>query len=401
MILGFSFYLNAQTVEKIFESAEIHMIQSDDEFEGGKNLGIIYLTNLEENVNINYPYARRHYVIKNGSFENGDKAFFNCYGWFHNYGKYSYYVTFNNNVTIIDSNENIIGRAETAAGISFVLKNENGYFFFYVDKNNKPGAIDSNGKIYNSNESMNFLRLYDSVKYDKSREYANKIGIQRLFDLNSVLIWDGIYYSSIKNLNDIFRSELSLYEHYSCPINYDLNGIGYQSNNLENFWDNNNANQFCVVRNGEKLIKTISLPPYSKILQDAINGLFSSVICSYDTVGLSGNIYFYISNTKETEVFRIRNIWDSTNLYALAINGYTEDFYGDYVKEVLPKMSKADLRLLRNTIFALYGVHFKSEDLNTYFDKQVWYTDKGLSSDQVTLPAHRQKLIEMIQKLEK
>lgn len=59
----------------------------------------------------------------------------------------------------------------------------------------------------------------------------------------------------------------------------------------------------------------------------------------------------------------------------MAINGYTDDEYGKYVYEVLPKMSKADLRLLRNTIFALYGVHFKSADLSKYFDKQVWYTD--------------------------
>ena len=84
----------------------------------------------------------------------------------------------------------------------------------------------------------------------------------------------------------------------------------------------------------------------------------------------------------------------------MAINGYTEDDYGKYVNEVLPKLSKADLRLLRNTVFALYGVHFKSEDLAKHFDKQVWYTDEGKTSAEVALPEHRQKLVEMIQKLE-
>ena len=85
----------------------------------------------------------------------------------------------------------------------------------------------------------------------------------------------------------------------------------------------------------------------------------------------------------------------------MAINGYTDDEYGKYVDEVLPTLSKSDLRLLRNTIFALYGVHFKSQDLSNYFDKQVWYTDEGKTSAEVQLPEHRQKLVEMIQNLEK
>ena len=88
------------------------------------------------------------------------------------------------------------------------------------------------------------------------------------------------------------------------------------------------------------------------------------------------------------------------SFYAMAINGYTDDEYGKYVDEVLPTLSKLDLRLLRNTIFALYGVHFNSDDLTTYFDKQVWYTDEGKSFSDIQLPAHRQKLVEIIQGLE-
>ena len=85
----------------------------------------------------------------------------------------------------------------------------------------------------------------------------------------------------------------------------------------------------------------------------------------------------------------------------MAINGYTDDSYGKYVDKVLLSLSKSELRLLRNTIFALYGVHFKSADLSDYFDKQVWYIDEGKKSGEITLPAHRQKLIEMIQKVER
>ena len=85
----------------------------------------------------------------------------------------------------------------------------------------------------------------------------------------------------------------------------------------------------------------------------------------------------------------------------MAINGYTNDNYGKYVEKVLPTLSKDDLRILRNTIFAIYGVHFKSADLSKHFNKQFWYADEGKTSADVTLPEHRQKLVEMIQNFEK
>jgi hypothetical protein len=118
-------------------------------------------------------------------------------------------------------------------------------------------------------------------------------------------------------------------------------------------------------------------------------------------VGYGGNIYYYIAGEEYTEVFRIRRTWGNPDMYAMAINGYTEDNYGKYVTETLATMSKAELRLLRNTIFALYGVHFKSEDLSAHFAKEVWYTDDGKTSGEVELPPHRQKLVEMIQELER
>lgn len=39
------------------------------------------------------------------------------------------------------------------------------------------------------------------------------------------------------------------------------------------------------------------------------------------------------------------------------------------------KMSKADLRLARNTVYAKYGRVFKSKDLKEHFEKQDWYNE--------------------------
>ena len=148
------------------------------------------------------------------------------------------------------------------------------------------------------------------------------------------------------------------------------------------------------------LLQSIKLHDYSLILQKHINNNDYSIINARMKVGFGGNIYFFVSDITETEVFRIRRTWGEPDLYAMAINGYTDDFYGKYVDRVLPTFSKENLRLLRNTIFALYGVHFKSADLSKHFDKQVWYTDERKSSAEIQLPEHRQKLLEMIQHLE-
>ncbi len=83
------------------------------------------------------------------------------------------------------------------------------------------------------------------------------------------------------------------------------------------------------------------------------------------------------------------------------MNGYTEDEYGAYVKKVISEMSREELRVLRNTIYALYGYEFKDEGLREYFEKQVWYEGKGeVRSEGLELPDERQRLLELIQEEE-
>ena len=178
-------------------------------------------------------------------------------------------------------------------------------------------------------------------------------------------------------------------------IQYDEQGNGYGANIR---FEGINSN-ICINDSNGKRIARILLQDSSDILSDP--NVKNIYFTSAWYVGFGGNIYYYIASENYTEVLRIRRTWGEPDFYAMAINGYTDDSYGKYVNEVLPTLSKADLRLLRNTIFAIYGVHFKSADLSAHFAKQVWYTDEGKTSGEVTLPAHRQKLVEMIQKLEK
>jgi len=278
---------------------------------------------------------------------------------------------------------------EIQSGISFILKKDSGYIVYFVSEGGTPKAVDTTGKIYSNTEALAYLKEYDPEKYTESLARAEELGLKAEFERGNVLIWGQTYYSTPKALNN-FWGEL-VYSAYSTLIQYDGQGYGYEFVNLGKF----GIYLVCVDSNNRLIQKIENLQSYSEV----IKAKQPRTISWY--VGYGGNIYYYIAGEEYTEVFRIRRTWGNPDMYAMAINGYTEDNYGKYVKTTLSTMSKSDLRLLRNTIFALYGVHFKSEDLSAHFAKEVWYTDEGKTSGEVELPAHRQKLVEMIQELER
>ena len=293
---------------------------------------------------------------------------------------------------------NLLNKIST--GISFILKKGEGYIVYYVHEDGTPGAIDTEGKIYSNREALEYLKEYDVEKYEESLVRAEELGLKEDFEEGKVLIWGKTYYSTPKILKEFWLKGKKgyLYSNLRNVIQYDLQGNGYQADFSIGA---DNSDIVIVSSEGEWLIQPIKIHEKSTILkqkheEDDFMGVSSSWY-----VGYGGNIYYYIAGEEYTEVFRIRHTWGKADMYSMAINGYTEDNYGKYVKETLSKMSKKELRLLRNTIFALYGVHFKSADLSAHFAKEVWYIDEGKSSGEVDLPAHRQKLVEMIQEAEK
>lgn len=290
----------------------------------------------------------------------------------------------------IKKENEVIVNGPLAMGISFILKKGSGYIVYYVDKTGKPGAVDTVGKIYTNKEAMEYLKEYDSEKYAQSLKRAEELGLKQKFLNSEVLVWGRTYYSTIKNMEKVY-GEIP-YIRTSDLIQYDLKGYGYE------FQDYLKDSEICIVSPEGKRLTTFSISEPSTI--------YSTYTWEQDRssswyVGFGGNIYYYVAGKEYTEVFRIRRTWGEPDFYAMAINGYTEDEYGKYVDEVLSTLSKSDLRLLRNTIFALYGVHFKSDDLSRHFDKQVWYIDEGKTSTEIKLPEHQQKLLELIQELEK
>ena len=263
---------------------------------------------------------------------------------------------------------------DASCGISFILKKDEGYIVYFIYEGGTPGAVDTSGKIYSNTETIEYLKEYDLEKYAESLARAEELGLKAEFEKGNVLIWGQTLYTSDDSLKQ-----------------YDIQGYSYKLINL-----GFRIRLKCENNNNETVFNIMDIYDRSKILTEEDGGYSISWY-----VGYGGNIYYYIAGEEYTEVFRIRRTWGNPDMYAMAINGYTEDNYGEYVKNTLATMSKSDLRLLRNTIFALYGVHFKSEDLSAHFAKEVWYTDEGKTSGEVDLPPHRQKLVEMIQELER
>ena len=299
-------------------------------------------------------------------------------------------ISFSDSLITIQKEKKIYVETKLQSGISFILKKDNGYIIYYVDQKGIPGAVDTTGRIYTNIEAIEYLKQYDSEKFEQSLSRAKELGLYDKFIKNEVLVWGQTYYSTTYIKEALYEKGKFPYLNHGLIL-YDNSGYSYQIRLMYQ----DSLSKLCIVSpTGEDSIK-IPLKGYSDMIYND-----NSWVSTSWYVGFGGNIYYYIAGEEYTEVFRIRRTWGAPDFYAMAINGYTEDEYGKYVDEVLPKLSKADLRLLRNTIFALYGVHFKSEDLSKHFDKQVWYIDEGKTSAEVTLPAHRQKLVEMIQKLE-
>lgn len=91
--------------------------------------------------------------------------------------------------------------------------------------------------------------------------------------------------------------------------------------------------------------------------------------------------YYKINRTAKVEKLESNRIFDMTKFVVMG----EEHFKGSFIKDMKTDDNKGmlsksldleDLDLMRNEIYADYGLKFKTEKWNTYFSKQAWYTPK-------------------------
>ena len=149
------------------------------------------------------------------------------------------------------------------SGISFILKKGSGYIVYYVDKNGIPGAVDTEGKIYTNKEAVEYLKQYDSDKYEESLLRAEELGLKELFEKAEVLVWGETYYEPKKYL-----------------LQYDEGGLSYS------FACSGKWGTFVVCYlNDEEIMSMDNLNDFTTLI-----GKGKDYSTSWD-VGFGGNIY--------------------------------------------------------------------------------------------------------------
>lgn len=396
LILFMPFFLNAQTVgvEKLTTSSGLQLVMKEgisgigpttilvdeveqyvvvSEYISNRAMKFTFANKKLREENVTYPPTDAVTVCKIGEYEIGSSE--TCFQIRKN-GKQIAFLR--------DPSDYVNGK-------SFILKSNGGYVVFFVNETGAMRAIDTNGKIYRGKERLAILNSVDSTKYEESVKRAEELGLETMFLEGKVLLWGRTLFGSPYFLEEYWKKPL--FPKSSGQIQYDLQGNGYQASL------NSKSGEIWIVNPNAEYLEKINVTKFSKILDTYERG---RIFTTSTYVGFGGNIYFYVAGEDFTEVFRIRRTWGDPDMYAMAINGYTKDAYGQYVDKVLEKMSKDDLRLLRNHVFALYGYVFKDAALNGYFDKLVWYLTKPeVNLDTLVLPDERKALVDRVLEEEK
>lgn len=111
----------------------------------------------------------------------------------------------------------------------------------------------------------------------------------------------------------------------------------------------------------------------------------------------SRDLIHYSDNTVDNSPEQ--NIPSDNQSEDVDVNDYILDHY-ELTHEDLANLSKSQLRLLRNEIYARHGYIFKSKDLQDYFGSMPWYIGSISNQNDVPLNSTERKNIAMIQKYE-
>ena len=104
-----------------------------------------------------------------------------------------------------------------------------------------------------------------------------------------------------------------------------------------------------------------------------------------------GYIYEFITDARIVEE---KLKWDNDNDYL--------NYSFSKLLEVLERLDKDELRLLRNAFYAKNNYVFKDSSLNNFFSSAIcYYPDKSVTVDKIKIEKHEKILIEMIQAAEK
>ncbi|RVU91711.1 YARHG domain-containing protein [Flavobacterium columnare] len=91
------------------------------------------------------------------------------------------------------------------------------------------------------------------------------------------------------------------------------------------------------------------------------------------TLFLHISFFLVIISNYSFESYDTISILQQKDFYAKGQGKYPEASERELIFSELQKFTAAEIRIIKNEIFARHGYIFKSKDLATYFGKQKWY----------------------------
>ena len=277
------------------------------------------------------------------------------------------------------------------------------YVFFY-DSNKSVRAIDNRGNMLSKGATVALLQQWLTKTWypdESSREvHAN------LVDSGMYIIVDRLFYPFTgahmleyfqvigATIDSDLQQELRGGDFSLAPDGVAMCGDIYFPST---------AGEYVVSQKGEILavIKSSAVyPRYSDRLYSTPSGR-NDVSGLLQAVHWNGDLYtLYAIKDSVARIHKAVKTWGN-DLISMARQGVESG--GELsTQRRIEEFSNAELRLLRNALFALHGYAFISWDLSCYFGGFDWYTpDLKVRSDSNILTADQKRLFELVATVEK
>lgn len=267
------------------------------------------------------------------------------------------------------------------------------YYHFYNSEKSKTERIQFISKSYtldinketirnfvlkNSNEivSMNYIK--EEIEKDTSFNeiFSAEINFKK-----------GDTY--IENSYEITGTASAMPSIFTLPINY--KSLNKWNRNIDIFYMKVNFDSLAILVNYNKDFEFLG---FSKI------GHFDN----NDVIALKNSTLEYKKNNFIVQDYIELSIYDPKYIKLQTWFGHEISLYFtgfrslSAYRSLLAKMSKSELRLLRNSIYAWHGYKFQSKELTEYFSNYIWYIPD--SNNEIILSDLEKDNIKIIQEYE-
>jgi hypothetical protein len=257
--------------------------------------------------------------------------------------------------------------------------------------------------LNNNRKYHDVLAVFKNIIYSNSKwhdQYAIKSSEGNLYSFekveNNVIIDNNgnsykkigddprEYYSIVRNyvaniiFNDIFEKKICVYisdKEIVIPFLYFFTGVDNYEINLDDMFYEKGSSILLYNRQQHEMVYLVI---------DGTNYLFYAM--KYDDEGLYKNKSNILFTYKPDEDIRI----------ITALSGISNHSGNEYL-QYLDNLTDADKRMIVNTLFALNGYSFATDQWKTFFNNYSWYKpNKNIKNDAEILNDRQKMLLEYI-----